>query len=689
MIAAAVLAALPLRLMPEAPFPRVVTAPRVVERVTPGLEYAHYAMSTALGPIVVHVLALAPNHPQIRIDAVLAHDALTSPGETVSSMAQRTGAIAGINGDYFDIGATNQPTNIVVRSHTLLRTPRKRYALFITDQAPAIAEVSFNGQLQMSGRTFGIDAVNEMLPPRGGISLLTPQYGPVAPNESITLIGVNPTEGTPPFTTYTVTGQADNTSRQPAGYYIAIGPNAIAQTGVPNPGDTIVASGDVDPIGLKTVQAAVGGGPLILEDGKWIDDLDGPRGGTYSMRAPQSGAAITPDGTLLLIEVDGRQPDESVGVTPAEFSALMRALGATRGMEFDSGGSAEMSVRIPGNSNATLVNSPSDGKERPISDGVFLYSDAPVSSPSAIVAQPQAVRAVTGARVPVRFATVDASVHPVSSPTDLRVRVEPATLGEFVDGTFIARGSGSGELVARNGALVSRIPIDVVSDPARVTILPHDPMVDKNGHLTLEARAYDAMGYELALPEHLAWRTNSGNIDGTGTFNAASKDAIVSLLVGDHLANMRVSVGFRDVAIPFTDRAHFMTAPKGGDGATSSDCNGCVELRYALGKSERAAYAVADTALPPRSAGIAFDVRDDGSGARLKVALHNALNEEVLLPATVLDGHGWRHLVVNFPPSLAQPARLTAIYVIGAAPGEEHAGSIGIKDVKAVVGGSE
>ncbi len=132
-----------------------------------------------------------------------------------------------------------------------------------------------------------------------------------------------------------------------------------------------------------------------------------------------------------------------------------------------------------------------------------------------------------------------------------------------------------------------------------------------------------------------------------------------------------------------------MTSPSGGEGAISSECDGCVELQYRLGKKERAAYAASDTPLPPRSAGVAFDVRDDGNGAQLKVALHNALNEEVLLPATVLVGHGWRHVVVTFPQSLFQPARLTAIYVIGSVPGEAHAGTIGIRDVKAVVGGSE
>jgi hypothetical protein len=689
---AALLAVLPMQLTPDAPFPRVLSSPRTVQRVTPGLEYAQYDLTTAMGPIVVRVLELAPNHPQIQLDAVLARDALTSNAETISSMAGRTHAIAGINGDYFDINATNQPTNVVVRSGTLLRTPRKRYALFMKkDGSSTIEEVAFTGQLQTSSGTFAIDAVNEMQPPHGGISLLTPEYGSVAPNDALTLISLQPANGTPPLTSYTVGNQADNFSRQPAGYYLAIGPAAIARTGVPNPGDTIVATGNLDPVDLQTLGAAVGGGPLILNDGKWYDDLDGPRGGTYSMRAPQSGAALKPDGTLLLVEVDGRQPDLSVGVTPPEFSALMRELGAVRGMEFDSGGSAEMSVRLPGNDTATLVNSPSDGKERPVSNGVFLYSTAPVTIAAQIVAQPQSIRAVTGASLDVTLATVDAAYHRVPAPGAVHADVVPSSLGTFAGGRFTARAAGSGTIEVKSGTIVARIPVEVLDAPARVSIFPNHPAVEKDGRIDLDARAYDAAGYALALPQHLAWQTTSGTIDPNGMLQAGSRDADVSLSIGGRTTQTRVAVGFRDMALPFSERAHFMTAPKGGSGNTAMppDCAGCVELQYALGNGERAAYAVAEIPLPPRSAGLAFDLRDDGSGALVKIALHNALEEQVLLPATSLSGRGWRHIVVRFPQSLAQPAKLMAIYVIGSVAGDEHSGTIAIKNVKAVVAGSE
>ncbi|MBV8117366.1 MAG: hypothetical protein JOZ01_05285 [Candidatus Eremiobacteraeota bacterium] len=351
-----------------------------------------------------------------------------------------------------------------------------------------------------------------------------------------------------------------------------------------------------------------------------------------------------------------------------------------------------MSVRLPGDDAATLVNSPSDGKERPVSNGVFVFSSAPVTSPAEIVAQPQTIRAINGASVPVALSAVDIAYHKVSPPGAMHVAVTPASIGTFEDGVFIARHAGNGALVVHSGGIEGRIPLEVVDEPARVAILPNHPAVEKNGRIDLEARAYDSAGYRLALPNRLPWRTTSGAIDPSGTLTASAHDAIVSLGIGNRVMDARVAVGFRDMPLPFIERVHFMTSPKGGEGSTTTtvaDCTGCVELHYALGGNERAAYAVAEIPLPPRSAGIAFDVRDDGSGARLKVALHNALEEEVLLSATTLNGRGWRHVVVPFPQSLAQPARLTAIYVIGASPGEEHSSSIAIKDVKAVVAGSE
>jgi hypothetical protein len=681
---------LPQQLWPADPFPHVLRQAPTIETIAPGIVFAEYAMTTAIGPLVVRVVAVEPHQHDVRFGEVQAHDAMSSRGETVGSMAKRTGAVAGINGDYFDIGNTYRPTNIVVRAGVLLQMPRSRYALAITrDGMAQIAEFSFMGQIQIGARTTSLDAVDES-PPDGGTSLLTPAYGSVPPMENVTLVALQPLGGTPPLSRYRVTGVADNLAMQPPGYYVAIGPGAYNSVDVPTGGDLVSASGDLSPIGLDSMSTAIGGGPLILHDGQWFDDPNGPNGGEYEKRIPSSGVAIAPDGRLFLIEVDGRQPAISVGLKRREFAALMRALGAGEGMAFDGGGSSTIVVRRLGDATADVANSPSDRVERPVGNGLFIYSTAPVGPAVRLVARPADVRALAGAAVGLRVAAVDAASH-VAPTGAISATVEPNSLGEFRDGAFYARRAGSGRIVMRSGSLKGAVDVEVQASPASMAIEPIKPNVDNGGTLQLSVRAFDAHGYALALPPVLPWRATVGSIDGHGQYRATSRDTDVAVRVGEISESTRVTVGSHEVGLPFAEHARFSTIPHGGGGSLTRDaqCRSCVQLAYSFGNGERAAYAMADVALPPDTIGLAFDVLDDGSASRLRIALRNAINEDVLTDAALLDSPGWRHVVVRFPVEATQAARLMAIYVLPPKGMQLSNGQIVLRNVRAVVAGNE
>ncbi len=445
-------------------------------------------------------------------------------------MARRTRAVAGINGDFFDIGNTNRPINMVVRDGALLQLPYKRYVLAITrDGAAHISEFTFLGQVVIDQRTLPLDGVDEMPQPGGGISLLTPLYGRVPPRDDVTLVSVEPIEGVPPLSRYRVTGVADNQSPQPPGYYVAIGLSDYGVVGVPDAGAVVTVTGDLAPLGLGSMTAAVGGGALILHDGEWYDDSDAPYREENSKRMPCSGVALAPDGRLYLVEVDGRQPELSVGVTRREFSALMRSLGATEGLLFDGGGSSTMVVRRLGDSVADVVNSPSDGKERPVADGIFVYSSAPAGPAVRLVARPSIIRAIDGAQVALRVVAVDAAYHIAGGGEQPRATVMPSRLGVVRNGQFIALHPGSGRVVLRGDGLKGDIPIEVDATPARSKITPVGPNVDPNSTIALAARAYDAHGYVLALPPLLRWSATAGSIDPWGHFHAGSHDANIAV----------------------------------------------------------------------------------------------------------------------------------------------------------------
>jgi hypothetical protein len=100
------------------------------------------------------------------------------------------------------------------------------------------------------------------------------------------------------------------------------------------------------------VAESLGGSPILIRNGaRWFADAanDFTRG-----RQPRTMVGWNPAGGKLLVTVDGRQPDTSVGMTLAEAADLLLALGATDGINLDGGGSTTF---VAG---GTVVNTPSD-----------------------------------------------------------------------------------------------------------------------------------------------------------------------------------------------------------------------------------------------------------------------------------------------------------------------------------------
>lgn len=699
-LAAVVLAALPAPVLAvplpahldlASPFPTVTLQAAQLEHIAPGIEYGDYELWSDVGPISIHVVAADLANPSVRAETVLSGDLLTSDGETVTSMAQRTNAVAGINGDYFDIGQTNQPTNIVIRNGELLRTPRQRYGLAILRGGGAhFAEFSFTGSVQIASQSFPLSAVNELPSSQDDLTLLTPAFGPVDAAPGVTLVSLTLTNGSPPLATYRVDAFAQSDDgAQPAGYYLAVGSGA-GVSALPSSGDAIAIAGTLAPIALDQIADAIGGGPLLLYNGAWFDDPDGPNGGEFERRIPCSGAATANDGTLFLIEVDGRQPERSVGLTRPEFAQLMIALGARNGIALDGGGSSTLTAQLLGESEAEMQNAPSDGTERRVADGLFLYNDAPIGPPSRLASSPEVVRSVVGAAVALHVDAVDASDHAMAVSEPIAATVSPSSLGRVVGERFIASQAGNGTIVLRAGSLTGSIPLEVSAAPARIVLLPQTPNVDPHGSLALHARAFDAAGFEIALPERLAWATTSGNVDPFGHFVAGDGNADVSLTIGTTRAWLPITVGSHESALDLGMNLHFLSFPAGGPGDARLDdsCEGCVRLTYALGPNERAAYAVVEHALPSGTVGLAFDVEGDASGAELRVALRNAINEQVLVTAVVLDRPGLRHVTVRFPPDLTDPLRLVGFYTIPTHAAPSASGSVVISDVHALIAGS-
>jgi exopolysaccharide biosynthesis protein len=128
-------------------------------------------------------------------------------------------------------------------------------------------------------------------------------------------------------------------------------------------------------VSLTPSMSIVNGSPQLVKNGKISIDAK-QEGFDYSTefyygfgltRQPRTLAGIKANGDLIFVTVDGRSPENSIGVSFHESAELLKALGAVSAINLDGGGSSTMVI------NGKLVNQPSDSTgERPIGDGIFI-----------------------------------------------------------------------------------------------------------------------------------------------------------------------------------------------------------------------------------------------------------------------------------------------------------------------------
>lgn len=653
--------ALPPAIAPPAPFPLVISQWSSPEAVAPGIRRAEYRLTTSAGPVVVHVVAIDTHDPRVHLGAVLARDRMISSGETVSSMAARSGAVAGINADYFDIGNTNQPLNVVVEHGALLRTPSKRAAIDVTTGgAVGIGYVTFNGTAAYGSANVPLTGINEW-PPQGGAALLTPAYGALgAPAASVVAASLAPLDGAPGQpATYRVTAVGVPPAGPVTMPLLGFGPAAQKIAPPPLVGDTVTLSYGTNP-DAASLLAAVGGGPLLVANGAAVDDPFSPAPGERNVRFPVAGAALEGDGTLLMIVVDGRKTAVSIGLTRPEFGALMRGFGATDGLAFDSGGSATLVARVLGDAGASVVNDPSDGRERPVADGLFAYSDAPAGLHPHLVVRPATFTAYRGATVALRGAVVD----------DAGNRVRSAEIPPLV--TDPAVGAHTAVVRDASGATAT-VPYRVVDRVAALTISPDRPNPPRGTTVPFTVTASDERGAPILLGPDAPVRWHAGSLSATGArvvYDTDRGDAIVSAALGATTANTLVRVGDHTLDVP----AYPETA-----------------LTYDFTGTARAAYANGIVALPDEPVRMSLEVFGDGNGVPLRASFLNRYGEKSLLTlAKSVDWTGWRRISIALPADLNPPVRLTSIYVVrslGGAP-VTAAGTLRFRGLTVVIPGS-
>lgn len=342
-------------------------------------------------PVRTSVLTVARSAP---VDLEAVHGGSVASTDTVRDLARRAGAVAAVNGTFFDSDSERykgDPLGLYVSRGTLLsEATGGRTALILpgAGEGPRITELRsatrvassdgaravVDGIDRVPGRIVGCGGVGGDRLTDTGVPTTAPLPGRICedPDEIVEF-----TAGWGPATPYaggdSVEAILDARSkvtgvRSPAGGAVPDGGRALVGTGSgadwlrahARPGRTLTVASvltDVHGVRVRGDGASVfGAGPALVRSGRtWINAAaNGVSEGAVRSRAPRTVAGVRADGTLLLVVFDGRRPGVSEGVTLPEAAGVLLSLGAVDAMNLDGGGSSTMVVRD------RVRNSPSD-----------------------------------------------------------------------------------------------------------------------------------------------------------------------------------------------------------------------------------------------------------------------------------------------------------------------------------------
>ena len=324
-------------------------------QIMPGLNYTRYLRVDNRGMLTAYVLE---DRSKFDLQLVLAGDSIASGRQKLRGIASAHQAVAAINGGYFALDGS-LIGNTRINGQTAGTTYFNRTSLgFMPDGTLKLATSQYYGVVEIAGQKVYLSGVNC---PRGENNTIL--YNSLFGNYT----------GTNEFGKEYVVQNGKVIAINQANSFIPVDGQVISVHGTAQDAFAKVRIGDRVTVGenfgseLDSASTIVGAGPELLRNGQ-LHVTAVPEQFPADIakgRAPRTALGIKADGKIILMVIDGRQ-SHSIGTTLTETAQLLQKFGAVNGFNLDGGGSSEMVLQ------GQILNSPSDGGERPVGSGLIL-----------------------------------------------------------------------------------------------------------------------------------------------------------------------------------------------------------------------------------------------------------------------------------------------------------------------------
>ena len=682
--------------------------------LAPGLDLTNFRRLQSAGWVTGHVMSADLGTPTLSMDVL--DSGTVSGGATVSEQIAGSGAIAAVNGDYFDMNYSGAPVGTNVSSQGLRSASSgAREAFTVTDGLAAVQALTVSGDVTINGATLrlagvnspgiGTDAIGYYTSAWGSHPLSRPLGGPDSLAASVAVVTIADSVVTSVTTDRAAVGAptaiADGTG-------VLIGREKGAATlAALTVGETV----DVSVGASADVDLAVSGSQRLIVNGVQTSE--------DQVEAARTAVGVSRDGThVSIVSIDGRAGDGR-GMTVQELGRLMLDLDAYNAVNLDGGGSTTLVARLPGTTAPTLIDRPSDGTERVVANSLAFFSSAPASAltdvrvapssaaPDADALLPGLTRTISGIGLDANFAGVP--THGTFSTADSAITVREND-GVTAGVTGVHAGLATASVTAEGKTAMTSLR--VLGELARVK--PSSTVVslpDPGTSATLTLTGLDGDGFgapieasdvTVAVGDESAVTVNpSGLGEFTITPTTASGSTTLTFTVLGISVDVAVTIGYRSATVAnFTDGANWTP---GADRATGTLTPGvgpngeaALTLSYDFTQSTgtRGYYAIAPEMAVPGSIGrvlpgqpqaLTLWMKGDGNGTWPRIQIKNGAGTIVNLDGPFVDWTGWRQARFTVPTGTPYPIALQRVRMLETKSTTSYAGQVTIAALEEVV----
>ncbi|RAR43688.1 phosphodiester glycosidase family protein [Paenibacillus sp. MDMC362] len=686
--------------------------------IGPGATYTWANMQKGSGEQKVHMVEFNPTQGNLELQPGLT-DGKVYGMQGVSKMASdadKAGnrVIAAVNGDFYDM-STGIPLGLFMGDGELLTDPPSGRNAFGIKQdgtslygSPKLTKnVTIGGtvsSLSSINRLRGTDALvlytekfnaTTMTNNLGDEVILDIVSGRAASGETLRMkvASVLKDQGNSPIGQGQVVLSASGSQR-----------NKLAGL---KAGDEVTASFQLDNE-WRDVTMAIGGTVMLVKDGVVQQHTD-------PAVHPRTVVGTKADGSVVLFEVDGRQPGFSEGLTYIELGEMLQELGVVNALNLDGGGSATFVARLPGETERKVLNSPSDGGERKTANGILLVNKAPEGAANKLVVAPTLERVLTGSSATFKTAAVDQNLHPANMTEAAVWSVDPAYGTIDATGTFKAGNQpGLTEVSVQSGNLTGKAALEVVDELTELRFSDAVKTFSSGSTETLKVTALRNGQVVQADNSRLEWRTEGdiGTIDGNGTFTATDKQDVsgkIFVKYGQIETSIEVNVGLPPVMLEDFENGLSRYKPSAGAQFKSTKVsietdetyirsgNGALKLEYDFTGMTGTSGAYLQTngttdniEIPGYPEKISMWVYGDGNAHWLRAQLRDskgAIPLDFTDQTTGVDFKGWKYLEASVPKGRTLPLVMDMpVRYMETQAAKKDAGAIYVDEIRALYG---